>query len=706
MAEAMKKALDPALILLALAAFLAPLMGGQISAETLPSPSSVAISIFNGAETPVLSHALLGLLGIGALAVSLLRRKIIQVPNPPVAGLILTFLALTTSTLLVSAFRSQTVQYVCEFLLSGIVLFAVVAGAGRRFGPKLLLQALLAGTTLVAIQGIREYAQMKSQDATWRIFAGWVQPNAVAAMFLIGLFVGLALLANAERTEALLVGGASILIGIALVLTQSKGALLMGGVSGIVFMVLAWRWGGRSAVIRPLAVGAILFGSVLMISISQRSPSGPNAGSAINRITDVAKTGEQSAGFRSNLWKGTGSILAAHPIGVGLGVYRYYSAMSGLTTQTIFAHQSYLQLAVEASPIAPILLIAFFGLWGWHMLRISKTIPTSQNLMRAGVLCAVLAFLLHSLIDSDIYYFGIQYSIFILVGIGLLLAGDAVAPEAFPMWIRGSTTATGAIIAGGLLWLSTIESARSALESARLANDRNAVLAALESVRGFADFDGESCRQVTLLSPSPEEQYRNAQKLVSIAPNTSNLRLLAQLQVQAGQAAQARGTLLQAVRLDPNNIVTLTRLAEVERSVSSPDEYKKTLERIIDIESTSYFKVRSLPEFIPTETYGARLELAKLTSDAKARVSLLEPAVSGFAQYRDITVPHVLQMLKGGGAVAGGEDSTKMQAKLKIGIEAASALASAYRESGAAGKAGEAEAEGKRFADSLANLLK
>ena len=702
----MKKAIDPALLLLALAAFLAPLMGGQISTDTQPISGSVFAALFNGPEIPLLSHAIVSLVGVAALAAVFLRRKIIQIPNTILAGILLVFLAVTTASLGVTQFRTGSLGYASEFLLSGFMFFAVVAGAGRRFGPKVILFALLAGVALVAIQGIREYAVNKSVDATWRIFAGWVQPNAVAAMFLIGIFVGLGLLVNAERIEAIAVGGATSLIGLALLLTQSKGALLTGLIVGIVFCSLIWRTSGAKSLVRPLIIASILIGCVALMTIQQKSSTVGGTSSAISRIADVSKTGEQSAGFRTNLWAGIPPIIKANPLGVGLGAYRYYSAMSGLTTQTIFAHQSYLQLAAEASIFAPVLLLGFFGLWSWHVLRLTSKMPVSQTILRIGVFCAVLSFLLHSVIDSDVYYFGIQFSVFTLAGIGLLLSADSVAPEAFPTWMRGATSAVGGVVGIGLMWLGSVEVSRGALEAARQAGDHAAVEAAIEPVRSHADFDGESCRLMAYVAATSEERFKYATQLVTLAPNTSNLRLFAQAQIGVGQFAPAMATLKRAIALDPNNLSTLTRLADVYDKLDQNEDRKNTLMRLVDVEKTNYFKIRSLPEFVPTETYSARFELAKLSNDPKQRIALLQPSLIGFGQYRDITIPRVTQMAKAGAGIVAGEDPARIERNLRTAIEVAKKLQEDYRTVGDVATAESAAAEGKAFEDALANLLK
>jgi hypothetical protein len=66
---------------------------------------------------------------------------------------------------------------------------------------------------------------------------------------------------------------------------------------------------------------------------------------------------------------------------------------------------------------------------------------------------------------------------------------------------------------------------------------------------------------------------------------------------------------------------------------------------MVEVESTPYFQIRSLPEIVSLETFVARAFLAsRLTGDAKAEMLL--PAVKGYAEYAAVTVPKVVEFAK------------------------------------------------------------
>jgi hypothetical protein len=193
----MNKKLDLPLILLAVAGFLAPLIGGQVAVDSIalaPGSDPFISALMGAPETPTMSHAILAVLCTAALVIMMLQRKIMQVPNNTVGGLFVVLLSLIVSTIGVSSFRAVSIPAAMEWVSYGICFYAVVSIVGRQRGPVVLLSSIFAGCVLLALLGIREYGDMKAIDPTWRIFAQWVGPNAMAAVLVIGFYIGQAVI--------------------------------------------------------------------------------------------------------------------------------------------------------------------------------------------------------------------------------------------------------------------------------------------------------------------------------------------------------------------------------------------------------------------------------------------------------------------------------------------------------------------------------
>jgi hypothetical protein len=105
-------------ILLCLVAFLAPIIGGQLSLEALgiTDPSQVLGSVFGGPEAPLLAHSVLAALVGAALAAVLISRRIIQVPTNWISGTLVLFLAVATASVAYSDFKSISMIAAFEWL--------------------------------------------------------------------------------------------------------------------------------------------------------------------------------------------------------------------------------------------------------------------------------------------------------------------------------------------------------------------------------------------------------------------------------------------------------------------------------------------------------------------------------------------------------------------------------------------------------------
>ena len=97
------------IILVAVSAFLAPLLGGQINVETIPMLDG--LKFINPPEIPFLSHAILALPAVIALCYIVAKRKIIQVPSTTLSILWVGYVGLVVVSLLFSKFRSASVPH-------------------------------------------------------------------------------------------------------------------------------------------------------------------------------------------------------------------------------------------------------------------------------------------------------------------------------------------------------------------------------------------------------------------------------------------------------------------------------------------------------------------------------------------------------------------------------------------------------------------
>src|SRR4051812_5402854 len=97
-------------ILLAIAAFLAPIICGQISNASQSveaGPAALIQAIFGGSNAPLLSHALVGILACAALVIFVVQKQVGQVPNSKISGWLVAFFGLLLVSTTMSAFHAD-----------------------------------------------------------------------------------------------------------------------------------------------------------------------------------------------------------------------------------------------------------------------------------------------------------------------------------------------------------------------------------------------------------------------------------------------------------------------------------------------------------------------------------------------------------------------------------------------------------------------
>ncbi|HRJ26899.1 MAG TPA: O-antigen ligase family protein [Fimbriimonadaceae bacterium] len=677
------------LILFGISAGFAVLFGGQISVVVMPVSPGGFWSSLSGGELAELAQALGVIPAVVALCVALVRTRVVPMPRASIALGMVIFFTLLLLSLLVSRFRYVSFQSWLDWALYGVAFFGAVILSGRVHGPRLILQFIVGAGALVALKGIGEYASMRAVDPSWRIFADWNNANALAGMLLLVVFPALGLMLTSERLERLFSGLAATLVLFALALTQSKGGFLAAGAGVLVWLVAAVAWGGWKRA--SVSLLPFLVAGVMVFALQAQSASaGP-----MQRVATRAENSEQSGRFRKLLWQTSIDLIQAAPLGTGLNTFQFESGSPGRVTPTYMAHQSYLQLAAEAGIVTLVLFLGIGVLWLREMLRGARKLPPDRSLLRAGILAAVAASAAHSLVDSDWYYFGCGFIFFLLLGLGLQLSNDATSPELAPRSMRWVLMTSVAAV-GTLSLLFGWHEAQKSLILGRLPD-----LAAFEEMKELPDGgDGEWVYlQATWSRRMGMQSDLEYQRAAQLAPSLRHLRAWARVQIERREFPGAESTLRSALKNDPNNLATLAALLELYQAQQSTAQIQETAQRMIEVEKTSTYQVRSLPELIPTETAWARGVLAEFESDRSRRAQLLQEALEIYQRYHKVTVPRILQATRAGleGGFAG-ESLEDARQNLRQGQMIASRLAETYRELEAPSRAAEAEAAGRELA--------
>lgn len=711
--------------LLAVAAFLAPLLGGQLSLD-VPEPlghgmADLFASLHSGPQAALLAWGLLGSLVVASIFFALAKRKVAPVPTTPISWTLALFVACLGFSVLTSGYRWISLASFSSWVLAAAAFFATVALAGRHKGPRAISWAFVAGCSYGAARGIWEY--LIQPDPTWRIFSNWFHPNALAALLAMALPIALAAAASEDVRETVFGVLTTALIGSALLLTQSRGGYLFAAVGVLAFgvLMLAWSRGAKTAILRLVKLGFAGVATAIIVFAVVRSPAptpqpqaaaqpsamqpgfilvrqgpAPAPASPLSRVSQANTTQEQSAGFRRLLWRTALELTKDNPAGWGLNTFRFHSPRPGLTTQTVLAHNTYLQLATEASILAPLLLVAVgilvlaFSAFG------ARSMPLEVGLLRAGVIGGVVACAGHNVVDSDLYHFGILLPLFLLLGVLVQLGATGGAPEVIRKWTMLLVGTLPALAAISLIYLGAVDVTLSRAIGAMNLGEVDRALEGIQALESYAPWDG----RVTYASVSFVQNAKGRAEKVDEAnakmPNTRFLRTSARFWLEAGEIPKALDRYIQALAIDPNNLPTLSAKLNLERDNGM--QWRDTARRLIEVESSPYYQIRSIPEVVPTETAEARVMLAQ-EQTGTAAAGMLRPAVETYLRFAESTVPRVVQMDAAfPGKRFGDYTVASARQKLEAAINAATRLSEASAESG--------DAQGMAWADDAATRLR
>lgn len=624
-------------------------------------------AIFNEPGGALFGHALISIAIFSGLIAIAVKKRVLPLPQVKLLMPLALLEVMILASILFSEYRHISLGGTFEWLSYGGALILTVGTVGRGGGVRMTLTAISAAISFMAVHGILEWiGSAQAGDPSWRIFAHTMNPNVAAAFFAVGGVCGLGLMGSKERLYNLLAGVGVFVCLVALLLTGSRGGLIAflgAGFFFAIWLILLNRKQGGFALVSLVALLVLSFG---LTTAMQKRFAGNVAGS---RLISGGESQAQSSGFRKLLYGGTIKLVAERPQGYGLGTYRYYSAKPGLTTQTLLAHNGYLQLAMEASPAALIAFLVFLALLAFQAFRGTSSQPPDLQMLKAAVAGAIGALLIHAAFDSDFQVFGLGVLFFILCGLAIQLSADSSAPEFLHPGMRNGLIAAGVVVPLGLLYYGLVDLRHGLFLGSVQKLSRTDVRPALDSLTSFAPLDSRvwytRFRMLQALGADTAAQGDALRAAVRLGPTLPMLRSMAQFSQEHPDYGSPDFYLNRVLELDPHNLLALEMKLEFAFA-KDPEEAKRVAERLVDVEKTTYFQVRSLPEIVPLETYKGRAFLASsLQGDAKA--DMLLPAVKGFEEYAKVTVPKVVQFANAGMSGPGGISVDEARTNLEFG---------------------------------------
>jgi O-antigen ligase len=301
-------------------------------------------------------------------------------------------------------------------VLGSAIFYGLLRAMVRdRGGAWRMADAWILGGAVIALVGIVQWAfgsNLITADGVWRVRGFYGSPNNLALYLgrMFPLVIAVAAWGKRGRRRWLYALGAA-LMALALVLTYSRGAWLLGIPISLLFLA-ALR--GRRAFL--LAAGALLLAAVLLILLV-----GPG------RLTSLLDTAEGTTFFRLQLWQSSLSMIRDQPLqGVGLDnflyAYRTHYVLPTAWEEFNLSHPHnllldfWLRLGLPGLLLLGWFLFAFFRR-GWRAYRRLRPERDEERLLVMGLMAGMINFLAHGLVDNAFFLVDLAFTFMLMAAL-------------------------------------------------------------------------------------------------------------------------------------------------------------------------------------------------------------------------------------------------------------------------------------------------
>jgi putative inorganic carbon (HCO3(-)) transporter len=276
-----------------------------------------------------------------------------------------------------------------------------------------LADAWVLGGALIALVGLLQWAfgqNVITAEGVWRVRGLYGSPNNLA-LYLGKVFpLAVAVVAwGCKGRRRWVYGVAALLMALAILLTYSRGAWIVGVPAALLFL-LAMR--GR----RTFAFGLgllVLLAVVLLLVVGT------------GRLTSLMDTTEGTTFFRLQLWQSSWEMVRDQPLlGVGLDNFLYaYRTQYVLPTaweEFNLSHPHnvvldfWLRLGLAGLFVFCWLLVAFF----WRGWRLNRGLPESgERLLVLGLMAGMVNLVTHGLVDNAFFLVDLAYAFMLMIAL-------------------------------------------------------------------------------------------------------------------------------------------------------------------------------------------------------------------------------------------------------------------------------------------------
>jgi O-antigen ligase len=281
-----------------------------------------------------------------------------------------------------------------------------------------VLDAFILGGVAVALIGLWQYGTgqnlITSEGGLMRLRSVYGSPNNAALYLgrLIPLLVAFFVMGSGRRRLAYSLG--LLPIGLAMLLSFSKGALFLGLPAALLTVLILWRR-SRPGRLWPWLLGFGLTG-LIALSIALQIPQ------LAGRLNPQGATGF----FRMNLWHSSWNMFVDHPLlGVGLDNFlyeyrgRYIMDAAWQEPNLNHPHNFLLDFATRLGLIGTLAGLWLFAAHIRVSLRLVVRSALAWRPVAIGILGAIVYTLAHGLVDHSFFLVDLAFTFFFTLGLAI-----------------------------------------------------------------------------------------------------------------------------------------------------------------------------------------------------------------------------------------------------------------------------------------------
>lgn len=286
---------------------------------------------------------------------------------------------------------------------------AVVIVFGFLFAFFAILQSVLSPQKIYGIYESR-FAVPFGSFVNRHNFAAYMEMT-------ISIPLGLLFVGAVRPDKRLLYFTAIALMGVALLLSGSRGGLVAFLAEIILLVILTTGNSGRKRLGLKIALAVVLFAAVVVGAIFVGGDT------SLTRFAEQSAAGDITTG-RTQIWRTTIEVIEANfPLGAGLGAfgvaYTPNDPLSGLE-RVEQAHNDYLQAVADAGLVGLAIGIFFLVMLFRAGFRATKIENLDRRGLAIGAFAGCFAVLVHSIFDFVLHTSAV--SVLFLVLISILIA--------------------------------------------------------------------------------------------------------------------------------------------------------------------------------------------------------------------------------------------------------------------------------------------